>query len=397
MSLFTEISKLPDDPILSLILIFAADKNPKKVNLGIGAYRDDSGNPFILECVRKAEKTLLENGFNKEYLPIEGLSGYREEVSKLLLGPALHKAPHHFTAQTVGGTGALKIAGEFIFRKGIKEIYLPENTWPNHKLIFSNIGFRLPTYPYYDATKHRLTFSDMWKAFKKIPAKSIVLLHACCHNPTGMDPTKEQWQELSKLMHEHQLIPFFDIAYQGFGDGVDEDAYAIRHFVEQGHECLIANSFSKNFGLYGERVGSLTAIIKEKEAAHNIGSHFRQLIRSNYSNPPSYGARIVTTILQSKELLEIWIKELTMMRERIKAMRQALAEGLNAHQVPLDMSFFNDQRGIFSYTGLSENQVHTLREKYSIFLTKDGRANIAGLNNSNLEYVVDAFSAVMKS
>lgn len=394
MPFFDTIELLPDDPILSLPIAFAADSNPNKVNLGIGAYQDAEGKSFVLMTVKKAEEMLLKKNLSKEYLPIEGNGSYIKESLKLLFGDSdrIHKG-EVFAAQTIGGTGALRLGGEFLTQELTKTIFLSDPTWPNHRVLFSRAGFRLESYAYYDEQRHVIDFKRMTAAIGAMPAGSAILLHACCHNPTGIDPTPEQWQELSHLIKQQNLIPFFDIAYQGFGKGLKEDAYPIRLFANEGHEMVVASSYSKNFGLYGERVGVLTVFTHGQEATKRVASQIKQIIRGNYSNPPLHGSRIVATILQSPELKKEWEQELSNMRDRVNEMRIALIAGL-AVKSSKDFSFLQKQLGIFSFCGLNKDQVHRLRQEKGIYMPANGRINVAGLNSKNVDYVVESIIAV---
>lgn len=394
---FTSVELLPVDPIFGLPILFAEDKNPNKVNLGIGAYRDAAGKPLVLSCVKKAEKLILEKNANKEYLPIEGAASFISASLKLIFGDALYTQVKErlFGAQTVGGTNALRIAGDFLSRNGMRNIYFPEFTWPNHRLIFSYANMQIATYPYYDQQHHTLNFSGMCKAIQHMPPGSIVLLHACCHNPTGVDPSQNQWKELSELIKAKNLIPLFDLAYQGFGTDLQQDAFSVRYFAEQGHELFIASSYAKNLGLYGERVGALAVITHEENHTKKVASQLKQLIRSSYSNPPLHGEQIVTTILESKNLSEEWETELSEMRKRIIDMRIALSTGLKKAGISQEMSFLETQKGIFSFLGITKEQVHLLRNQYGIYLPDNGRINMAGLTYQNMNYVVEAIVALM--
>jgi aspartate aminotransferase len=398
MSFFKSVELLPEDPILSLPIYFAADAHPKKVNLGIGAYKDAQGKPAVLSCVRKAEKIIFDQNLNKEYLPIEGNKAYISSLSQLAFGSDLNNklADRMFAVQTVGGTGGLSIAGDFFFHNLSKTVQLSDPTWPNHRPIFRYAGLNMESYPYYDNQKHDLDFAGMCQAITKMPAGNILVLHGCCHNPSGMDPTQEQWKELSSLIKKQRVLPFFDFAYQGFGNGIEEDAFAVRYFAEQGHEMLVASSCSKNFGLYGERMGMLVIISSDRETIPKVSSQIKQIIRSNYSMPPLHGSRIISTILQNEELTKEWHQELAQMRNRVKEMRQALMEKLKAKNINMDVSFMARQTGLFSFTGLNSDQVQSLRRDYGIYITNNGRANIAGLTWDNIDYVVEAMAKVLK-
>lgn len=397
MPFFNDIPQLPDDPILSLPIAFAADSNPNKINLGIGAYKTAEGHPLVLASVRKAESILLQKHLNKEYLPIEGDPEFLRYSLQLLLGTdsSFWQTNRYFAAQTVGGASALRIGSEFLAKLVSKTIFISQPSWSNHKQIFERAGLNVGSYPYFDHKKYSLDFNGMCEAIKNMPKGSIILLHGCCHNPTGLDPTFEQWKELSDLIKKQQIIPFFDIAYQGFGRGLDLDAEAIRHFVSEGHEILIAYSFAKNFGLYGERVGFLTIVCSSIDQVPKIASQIKSLIRGNYSNPPLHGARIVSTILKSHELTLEWKTELNNMCERVKEMRKALIAALLVKGQDRNFSYMHQQIGLFSFTGLNPDQVQQLRKEKAIYMPNNGRINIAGLNTQNVGYVAEALLSVM--
>lgn len=391
MSCFDQIKLLPEDPIMHLPILFAADKNPNKVNLGIGSYKNESSQPVVFSSVQKAEKLLAEKKLNKEYPPIEGNAQFNQSSLKLIFGDTLPQLSENlFAEQTVGGTSALRVAGEFLARNCSKEIFIPDPTWANHKLIFPYANMQINNYPYYDSKSHGIDFSAMLKAIGQMEKNSVILLHGSCHNPTGVDPTQEQWRELSNQIKKHRIIPLFDLAYQGFGEGLEEDAFAVRLFAKEGHEMFVASSNAKNFGLYGERVGMLTAISHHSDAMKKIRSHLKQTARSCYSVPPIHGARIVETILASTELTNEWKQELDDIRRRIKNTRDSLVSGLKRLNSNRDFSFLTKQLGLFSYTGLTAGQVDFLRHRHGIYLAENGRINIAGLNPNNIEYVVHA-------
>jgi aspartate/tyrosine/aromatic aminotransferase len=397
MSFFNHISLLPEDPILSLPIAFAADSRPNKINLGIGAYKTAEGLPLVLTSVRKAESLLLQKNLNKEYLPIEGDAAFLKCGLQLLFGAdhSILSSKRLFAAQTVGGSSALRIAGEFLSKLISKTIFISQPSWSNHKQIFERAGLKVGSYPYFDVKTHSLDFNGMREAICNMPAQSIILLHGCCHNPTGLDPTPEQWQELSNLIKKQRVIPLFDIAYQGFGDNIDQDAAPIRSFAEQGHEMLIAYSFAKNFGLYGERVGFLTVVSSQHDQLLPISSQIKSLIRGNFSTSPLHGGRIVSTILKSLDLTEEWKIELHNMCERIKEMRKTLIAALLVKGQGKDFSYLPHQRGLFSFTGLNEQQVERLRIEKGIYMPSNGRINIAGLNTQNVDEVADALLSVM--
>lgn len=397
MSFFNEVTLLPDDPILSLPLLFAADPRSTKLNLGIGSYKTADGLPMVLTSVKKAEGQLLQKLTNKEYLPIDGDKEFLNYSLQLLFGadsPVL-QANKVYAAQTVGGSGALRIGGEFLAQQISKTVFLSQPSWSNHKTIFEKSGLNVGSYPYFDPKARQLDFNGMCEAIKNMPPSSVILLHGCCHNPTGLDPSFEQWQELSSLIKQQQIIPFFDIAYQGFGNDLNKDASAIRYFAQEGHEMLVAYSYSKNFGLYGERVGFLAVVSSEANLIPNIGSHIKFLIRGNYSTPPLHGAKIVSTILKSPELTLEWEVELQNMRERVNEMRKALVAALLVKGHDQNFSYMNQQQGLFSFCGLNADQVLQLRQEKGIYMPTNGRINIAGLNTQNLEYFAEALLSVL--
>lgn len=399
MQFFHDIPLLPDDPILGLPAVFAADPRPYKINLGIGAYKTEEGCPLVLSSVKKAEHFLEQKNLNKEYLPIEGDPEFLRYSLQLLFGhdSTVLQSDKYFAAQTVGGASALRLGAEFLSKLVSQTIFISKPSWSNHKQIFEKGGLHVGSYPYIDAQTTLFDYHGMCEAIKNMPPASIVLLHGCCHNPTGIDPTFEQWKELSVLIKSKELIPFFDMAYQGFGQGLEEDAQAIRHFVDEGHEMLVAYSFSKNFGLYGERVGFLTVISSQPDRASKIGSQIKYLIRANYSNPPLHGARIVSTILKSPQLNQEWKSELKMMCNRIKEMRNALLAALSAKDNSCKYSNLQNQNGLFFFSGISSDKVLTLRNEKAIYLPNNGRINIAGLNMQNVSYVADALLSVIQS
>ncbi len=398
MSLFDSIQLLPEDPIMHLPQLFAAEKNPNKVNLGIGSYKDSHGQPLVFGAVREAEKILLQNQPNKEYPPIEGNQQFIDATLKLIFSEELLKSISNtlFAQQTVGGTCALRVAGEFLAHYGAREIYLPSPTWPNHNLIFQYAYLNPKSYPYYNSAIHAIEFDSLLQSLDKMKERSVVLLQASCHNPTGVDLSSFQWEQLSIIIKKKRLIPLFDFAYQGFGEGIEQDALAVRLFAQEQHEMFVAYSFAKNFGLYGERVGLLAVIAKTPEARNKMRSHLKQLARSNYSVPPLHGARIVSTILHSEVLTQHWREELSAVCNRIKEMREALVTGLMAAGVKKDMNYLKKQIGMFSFTDLAPAQVQYLREQYGIYLAGNGRANIAGLNHENLQYVITALADVIQ-
>lgn len=396
MSRFSHLPLLPSDPILGIPLLFAADQHAKKVNLGIGAYRDEQGLPLVLQSIKEAEAFLMQKQPDKEYLPIEGDPTLLKEGAKLLFGEdtAILTSGELFGTQAIGGSGALRIGGELLSTWLGKRLYLSEETWSNHRQIFDQAGLEIRTYPYRNPQTQQLDFDKLCEAIRLMARNSIILLHAACHNPTGIDPTPEQWRILSTLIQEQELFPLFDLAYQGFGHGIDEDAYAIRYFTQQGHELMVAYSFSKNFGLYNERVGMLFIRSGDKSCLNALTSQVRYLIRINYSTPPAHGARILAIVLSSAELKAQWQYELKGMRERIQGMRITLMAQLKSQGYPSSVPPLMDQTGFFSFIGLTTQQVLRLRAEYGIYMPENGRINFAGLNPSNLDYVVKSILSV---
>lgn len=398
MSFFDTVTHLPEDPILSIPLAFKADPRKEKVNLGVGSYLDDEGKPFLFPCVREAEKRILAAQVEKEYAPIDGPHGFTDLIFDLVFGADAHKARagHYFAAQSLGGTGALRLGGEFLVQETSKTIFLPKPTWPNHKPIFARCGLKVHSYHYYDEKHHKFDFAGMLSDIKEMSPGSTILLHAGCQNPTGIDPSKDQWEELSAAIMKQRVIPFFDFAYQGFDKGIDDDAFAVRLFAEEGHEMLVASSYSKNFGLYGERVGLLSILCSHKGAVEPIGSQVKQLIRTTYSNPPRHGAQVVSMILSSPDLKKGWLEDLSNLRERIKEMRHLFMLRLQMKGGHRAWDMIEKQHGFFSLLGLTAEEVKRLHDEYAIYMPANGRINIAGLNQHNIEYVVDAIIAVTK-
>ena len=392
-------SKWPrPDAILGLTEAFKSDPNPNKINLGVGVYKDEANKTPILKAVKKAEERLLAEESSKSYLSIPGSPAYAACVKTLLFGEGhdIVASGRAQTAQTPGGTGALRVAGDFIKQQFPgASIWLSNPTWANHGAIFASAGIAAKSYPYYDAANKCLDFEAMKAALAGAPAGDVVLLHGCCHNPSGMDPDSAQWAELAALTREKGLLPLFDFAYQGFAEGLEEDAAGLRSFCTEGRELLICSSFSKNFGLYNERVGAMTLVGSTPDAAAAAFSHVEKAIRSNYSNPPFHGGGIVTAVLNDPELRALWIAELADMRGRIKAMRDAFVETLKAKGVTQDFSFIAAQNGMFSFSGLNKEQVNTLREKYAIYIVGSGRINVAGMTSENMELLCEAIASVL--
>lgn len=396
MPFFHDIPLIPEDSILGIPAAFDADSRPFKVNLGVGTYKTAEGHSLVLNCVRKAESVLFHSHLNKDYSSIQGDPEFLKLVSRLLFGhefSSLH-SKEIWAAQTIGGTGALRIGAEFLSQFVSRTIFLSQPSWANHKPIFERAGLNVGSYPYFCARTCLLDFSGMCLAIENMPPSSIILLHGCCHNPTGIEPTFDQWKELSRRIKKRQLIPFFDLAYQGFGSDLEEDADPIRYFASEGHEMLVAYSFAKNLGLYGERVGSLLIFSPDQDAISKIGSQIKSLIRTNYSTPPINGARIVSTVLKARDLYLEWKAELKNMRDRIEEMRHALVASLRVNGVERDLSFMSKQRGLFSFMGISAEQALDLRQKKGIYLPPSGRLNIAALTTENIEYVAKSLAGV---
>lgn len=397
--MFEHVDAYAGDPILGLVETFKKDpRDTIKVNLGIGIYYDDQGRLPLLPSVIKAETDLSKHLEPRPYLPMEGLAAYRTAIQNLLFGensePLTSKRVA--TVQTVGASGALRVGADFLKRYfPASDMYVSDPTWDNHRAIFEAAGFNVKTYPYYDAVTGGVKFDEVVAALKALPKNSVVLLHPCCHNPTGVDLSKEQWQALVPVIKEHELIAFLDIAYQGFGDSIIDDAYAIRLFAASGLTFFVSNSFSKNLSYYGERAGGLSAVCANAEEAERILGQLKLTIRKTYSSPAYHVATVTANVMNTPELRAMWENEVTEMRVRIKAMRQKLYDVLTAKVPSKDFSYLIKQRGMFSYTGLSPEQVDRLREEFAVYLVKSGRMCVAGLNSNNVDYVADAFAAVM--
>lgn len=399
-SIFSSVELAPRDPILGLNEQFKADTRATKVNLGVGVYYDDKGQIPLLQAVRKAETIIYEQAKPRSYLPIDGIEGYNNAAKELLLGKGSPLIAEHksLTVQALGGTGALKIGADFLKRiLPNSKVAISNPSWANHKALFTAAGFEVISYDYYDANTHGLNFDAMLASLNQLAAGTIVVLHACCHNPTGVDPSAEQWQQIAQTVQEKQLVPFLDIAYQGFGAGIQEDAGVVRLFADLGITMFISSSFSKSFSLYGERVGALTLVTGADEESTRVLSQLKRVIRTNYSNPPTHGGSLVATVLNTPELYQLWSDELSAMRKRILSMREQLVEKVHAAGVDQDLSFVKHQRGMFSYSGLSQEQVDTLREQYGIYAVGSGRICVAALNSGNIDYVAKSVAAVLKA
>lgn len=393
MTFFEHVREEPLDPILGLIIQFAADPRRDKVNLGAGIYKTSDLKSFVLGSVKKAEEILVDTETSKDYLPIDGSPEYVQLTKELVFGSG-KPLENLYGSQTVGGTAALCVGAHFLREMGLKTVYISSPTWVNHRRVFHDAGFEVQTYPYFDEKKKGLNFSALVKEMERMPERALMLLQVSCHNPTGFDPDREEWQEIFHHLEKKKIFPFFDLAYQGLGEGLEKDVAILSHFLERGLECAIAVSHAKNFGLYGERCGALFLACQNKARSLAVGSRIKMIIRGLYSNPPCHGARIVTTILQNAKLKQQWMHELEGMRQRISEMRQTLALLLQAKSGASNFDFLSAQKGMFSYTGLDEKQVGRLIADYGIYLPKDGRINVAGLNSQNIDYVVDAILAV---
>jgi len=397
-SIFEAVELAPRDPILGLNEQYNTDTRTEKVNLGVGVYYDDEGRIPLLKAVQQAEAQRIQAAAARGYLPIEGLATYNKGAQTLLLGKdsEITAAGRALTVQTLGGTGALKIGADFL--KQISpdaKVVISNPSWENHRALFERAGFVVENYPYYNAETHGLDFEGMVAALKALPKGTIVVLHACCHNPTGVDPTAAQWQEIAATVKEAGLVPFLDIAYQGFGDGLEEDAAVVRMFAAMGMTMLVSSSFSKSFSLYGERVGALTLICSSKDENARVLSQIKRVVRTNYSNPPTHGGTVVSAVLNTPELYALWVDELGQMRNRIRDMRAQLVQKLKDHGVKQDFDFVLAQRGMFSYSGLTAAQVDALRDKHGVYAVGSGRICVAALNSRNIDYVAKAIANVI--
>jgi len=392
--MFEKLDMAPADPILGLTDAFNSDPNPAKINLGVGVYKDETGVTPIMDSVRKAEKIILDTEKSKGYLPIPGAPAYGNVVRELLFGSA--DAYPTATAHTPGGTGALRVAGQFLKKYASDAtVWVSDPTWPNHNGIFTDAGFKVDKYTYYNAKERSLNFDGMIASMQKMAAGDIIILHACCHNPSGIDPTIEQWKQIAKTINEKKLLPLVDFAYQGLGRGLNEDAEGVRILAEAVDEMVICSSFSKNFGLYNERVGAITLKGASKETIDKAFSNLKTVIRQIYSNPPSHGGAIVATIMNNADLRNEWENEVAQIRERIAEMRQLFVDTLKAKGVKQDFSFLTTQYGMFSFSGLNPEQVKALKEKYSIYIVGSGRINVAGMTKANMDKLCTAVAEVL--
>src|ERR1041385_1180008 len=397
-SLLAQVVMAPSDPILGITEAYVADQNPKKVNLGVGVYYDDAGRVPLLECVRRAESERLKAAPPRNYLPIDGLAAYDRAVQELVFGKEFAAVTEKriVTVQAIGGTGGLKIGADFLrqLTPG-SEVWISDPSWENHRQLFEAAGFTVRSYPYYDPRTKGLDFPGMRNSLDKLPAGAIVVLHACCHNPTGVDLSPENWSEILAIVQKRGLIPFLDLAYQGFGGGLDADALAARLFGGAMSPVFLSTSFSKSLSLYGERVGAFSLVTASPEEAARVLSQLKRIVRTNYSNPPTHGSQLATGVLASPELRAQWEQELGAMRERIKQMRRELVARIKQRAPGVDLSSIITQRGLFSYTGLTKEQVQRLRKEYSIYAIETGRICVAALNSGNIDYVAQAIAKII--
>lgn len=398
MSIFAKVELAPRDPILGLNEQYNADTRSTKVNLGVGVYYDEEGRLPVLKAVQLAEQERAKQSAPRGYLPIEGISTYDKGAQALLLGKdsELSASGRALTFQALGGTGALKIGADFLKQVNTNAtVHISNPSWENHRALFERTGFKVENYPYYDAATHGLNFDAMVAYLEQLPAGDIVVLHACCHNPTGVDPTAAQWEQIANIMKTKELVPFLDIAYQGFGAGLEEDAQVVKLFAKLDVPTFVSSSFSKSFSLYGERVGALTILCASKDEADRVLSQVKRTIRTNYSNPPTHGGTIVSMVLNNPELFALWEKELAEMRDRIRTMRAQLVAKLKEHGVTQNFDFVLEQRGMFSYSGLTQEQVERLRNEHGIYAVNSGRICVAALNSRNIDAVAKAIAAVL--
>ena len=397
-SLLAGVEMAPRDPILGVTEGYNADTNPNKVNLGVGVYYDDEGKVPVLECVRRAEQKLAESPLPRNYLPIDGIPAYDRAVQELLFGAdsAAIREQRIVTVQTPGGTGGLKVGADLLRRLNANaQLWISDPSWENHQALFDYAGFKVRAYPYYDAASHGVKFDAMIGALDKLSARSIAVLHACCHNPTGVDLSAEQWEKVIEVCNARELVPFLDIAYQGFAESLEADAAAVRRFTQSCPVVFVSSSFSKSLSLYGERVGALSVVTESADVAARTLSQLKRVIRTNYSSPATHGAQAVAMVLTTPELRKLWDKELGQMRERIKTVRRHLVEKIRGIRSDFDFSFIVRQRGLFSYSGLSREQVKRLREQYSLYAIDSGRICVPAINSRNIDYVARGIASVL--
>ncbi len=397
-SLFSSIEMAPRDPILGITEAYNADTNPAKVNLGVGVYTDDTGKVPLLECVKRAEAQLTTAAAPRSYLPIDGLASYDKQVQALVFGAdsSVVTEGRTITVQSLGGTGGLKIGADFLKRfNADAEVWISDPSWENHRALFESAGFVVKTYPYYDAATHGVNFTGLLNALESAKPGTVIVLHACCHNPSGVDLTDSQWDQVIEVVGRRQLVPFLDLAYQGFSRSIDEDGAVVRRFAATGRALLVSNSFSKSFSLYGERIGAFHLVASSREEAQRVLSQIKRVVRTNYSNPPTHGAQLVATVLGTPELRALWEQELSGMRDRIKVMRQSFVAKLKIRLPAQDFSFVAHQNGMFSFSGLSQTQVARLKSEFSVYAVDSGRICVAALNTRNIDTVVEAIASVL--
>lgn len=397
-SLLANVEMAPKDPILGVTETFVADTNPQKVNLGVGVYLDDAGKVPVLQAVRSAEQKLAETALPRNYLPIDGIAAYNKAVQSVVFGAENEavKSGRIVTVQTLGGTGGLKVGADYWRRLNPKaEAWISDPSWENHRALLEFAGFKVNSYAYYDAATHGLNFDAMLASLNAIPEGDIVVLHACCHNPTGVDLTHAQWEKVIEVVKARNLLPFLDMAYQGFADGLDADAAAVRAFTKACPAVFVASSFSKSLSLYGERVGAFSVVTESADQAAKVLSQVKRVIRTNYSSPATQGGQAVASVLTTPALRAQWEQELGQMRDRIKTMRRALVDKIRAQRADFDFSYVIDQRGMFSYSGLTKEHVRQLREEFSIYALDSGRICVAALNSKNVDYVANAIAKVL--
>lgn len=396
--LLARIEMAPRDPILGITEAYHQDSNPKKVNLGVGVYTDENGKVPLLDCVRRAEAQLAQIPSPRSYLPIDGLLSYDRAVQTLVFGEnsPLVSEGRVVTLQALGGTGGLKIGADFLQRFSPEsEVLISDPSWENHRALFESAGFKVGTYAYYDAATHGVNFSGMMNSLQAAKPGTVIVLHACCHNPSGVDLSPEQWGKVIDAVVEGDLIPFLDLAYQGFSGGIDEDGAVIRRFAKTGKPLLVSNSFSKSFSLYGERIGAFSLVAGSKDDAGRALSQLKRIVRTNYSNPPTHGAQIVSAVLTTPDLKALWEQELAGMRDRIKAMRALFVQKLKVKAPAQNFGFVAQQNGMFSFSGLSKPQVERMRGEFSVYAVDSGRICVAALNEKNIDAVVEAIAAVL--
>ncbi len=396
--MFSQLQQVPTDPILGLMAAYKEDKNPNKIDLGVGVYKDEQGNTPVLKCVKEAEDFLLKNEATKAYIGLAGNLGFNQKMRELIFGEHdVLQQERVRTAQTPGGTGALRVAGEFLIRCNPNAtIWVSAPTWANHTSLFQAAGFTVKEYPYYDYETRGLQFDNMMAVLKEVKAGDVVLVHACCHNPSGMDLNKEQWEQLADLAAENGFTPLIDFAYQGFGNGLDVDAQGVRIMASKVPELVVCNSCSKNFGLYRERVGSCSVVASDRLQAEIANSVLLSVVRSIYSMPPAHGAAVVELILNSEELTASWHEELAEMRDRINGLRKNIVEKMNAQDTGVDFSFIERQHGMFSFFGINKVQIELLRANYGIYMVGSSRMNVAGISADNIDYFAKSVASVLK-